>query len=193
MVEVAAFGAHLPPYAVWHAVSYLGADVDSFIGKHAVYLIGKLLEVVLVLFLFCCKQGVDFREFPRASETEGKCFKFGFHMVQSQTVCQRSVEIVCLSGDLHLLVRSHALKGTHVVQAVSQLDENGPDIVLHGLEELAEVVHLLGMAVFLLFLLCDYVHQECDIVTISFPHIFQGIVCILHYIVQKCCNDRVRT
>ena len=52
-------------------------------------------------------------------------------MVQSQTVRQRSIEVVCLSRYLHLLVRAHTAERTHVVETVGQLDEQGTDVVLH--------------------------------------------------------------
>ena len=53
------------------------------------------------------------------------------------------VDLHGLQGFLLLLLGRLVLHGTHVVEAVADLDEDHPDVLGHGHEHLAQVLHLL--------------------------------------------------
>jgi hypothetical protein len=77
------------------------------------------------------------------------------------------------------------------MKTVSKLDEHGTYVVLHGLKELAEVLHLLGIDLLLDLTLGHDIDQMGDIVTETLADIIQGIVSVLYYVVEKRSNDRV--
>ena len=79
------------------------------------------------------------------------------------------------------------------MKTVSELDEHGTYVVLHGFEELAEILHLLGIDLPLDLALGPDVNQMGDIVTETLLDIIQRIVSVLHHIVQEGSNDRVRS
>ena len=57
-------------------------------------------------------------------------------------MCQRSVDELCLAGNLILLVLRLGTECAHIVQAVSNLDEHNAYIVGHGKQQFAEVLCL---------------------------------------------------
>ena len=73
---------------------------------------------------------------------EAEVLELGLHLIESEAVGQGRVEVVGLRSDLQLLVGEHRLQGAHVVKAVGQLEQQGTDIVVDGLQHLLVVVHL---------------------------------------------------
>ena len=80
----------------------------------------------------------------RVGVAEGQVLKLAAHLAHPQPVRQRSVDVLSLAGDRLLTIRLQMLKGAHVVQPVSQLDQHNPDIGDHRQKHLA---HVLGLAV----------------------------------------------
>ena len=58
-------------------------------------------------------------------------------------MCQRCVDLHGLQRFFPLLPGGLVLHGTHIVQPVADLNEDHPDVVGHGHEHLAQVLHLL--------------------------------------------------
>ena len=112
-------------------------------------------------------------------------------MIKAQTVCERSIEIVGFSRYLHLLVRAHAVQGSHVMETVGQIYEQGTYIELHGCKNLPVVIYLLGLNILILLLLGNHSHEEGYIIAETFTDVLYGIVSILYHIVQEGRNDRV--
>ena len=77
------------------------------------------------------------------------------------------------------------------MKTVSELDEHGTYVVLHGLKELAEVLHLLGIDLLLDLTLGHDIDQMGNVVTKTLADIIQGIVSVLYDIVEERSNDRV--
>ena len=114
-------------------------------------------------------------------------------MIQSQTVSQRSVEVIRFTCNLHLFVGTHTVECTHIVQTVSQLDKNSTHIVLHRCENLTEIIHLLRLLVFILLLLGNDTYKECHIIAETLTNILDGVIRILDNIVQESGNNGVCT
>ena len=109
-------------------------------------------------------------------------------------MCERSVEVVGLAGNLHLLIRAHTVKCAHVMQTVGQFYEQCTDIIVQRVEHLFVVVNLArrcGVVLFLLF--GDHIDQEGHITAETLLDILNGIWCILHHIVQEGRDDGVCT
>src|SRR5690606_19767905 len=73
---------------------------------------------------------------------ETELFQFGFNGKKTQSVCQRSIDVKCLTGNFELLRGTHRRESTHVMQPVSNLDQNHTDVVRHSEQQLAEVFSL---------------------------------------------------
>ena len=56
---------------------------------------------------------------------------------------QRRIDLHGLHGDVPLLLDLLILDGAHIVQPVRQLDHDDPDVLRHGDEHFAQVLHLL--------------------------------------------------
>ena len=55
---------------------------------------------------------------------------------------ERGINIECFACNLELLVGQHGAECTHVMKTVGDLDEDNPDIVGHGEQQLLEVLCL---------------------------------------------------
>ena len=183
--EIAVAFLHVPPDAVGLAVADVQPGVDPFLGQdgrdavlEGIHRRGGALFVLLELL-------ADDLIFPRAAELEGKVLELRLDTVQAQASGQGRIEEVGLAGDLHLLVRPHPLQGAHIVQAVAELDEQGPDIVMDGIEDLLVIVHLLGVGIFLFLALGDRVHEESDVVSELRADVLYGIRRVLHDVVEE--------
>ena len=66
------------------------------------------------------------------------CLDFG----DTQTVCQRRIDLDRFPGLFLLLLRLHILKGPHIVETVCQLNENNPDVLSHCKEHFSQVFSL---------------------------------------------------
>ena len=74
---------------------------------------------------------------------QGEILQLPLHLLHAQTVGDGGVDLHGLKGFLLLLLRRLILHGAHVVETVGYLDEDDPDILGHGYQHLAEVLHLL--------------------------------------------------
>ena len=73
---------------------------------------------------------------------EAKFLKLRAHAVHTEAVGDRRIDIERLARDPPALLRRHGVHGTHVVQAVCQLDDDDADVLNHRQEHLAEVLRL---------------------------------------------------
>ena len=191
VVEVRACRLHLAPDAVRGTVAYFGTYIQTIAGQTVYVLPGHLPDLSFVFLTV--ELHLSRNEFVvlGTAVLEREVLQLTLDLVHTKTVCKRSIEVVCLSSDLHLLVRTHTAERTHIMQTVGKLDEQRTDIVMDRCEHLMEVVYLLGVVVLLLLLLGYCSDQKGDIVTESFPYILYSVVCVLHYIVQESRYDGV--
>src|SRR5260370_35953202 len=69
-------------------------------------------------------------------------FELGFHGVEPEPVCQRSVQVDRFRGYSQLFVARHTVKRPHVVQAVRQFDQDHAYIFTEREKHLAEMLCL---------------------------------------------------
>ena len=133
VVEVVAVLVHLAPYAV--RVAVLHVDVDAFescLGECLPYFVAEDCQTVALRVLVAAYESLELGELMWAAEAETEVLELGLDVVESEAVGERSVEVVCLAGYLHLLVGLHGGEGAHVVETVGELDQKCADVVLHG-------------------------------------------------------------
>ena len=94
-------------------------------------------------FLIPANHLLDFTVFLGTTVTQTQVLQFHLDTIQTQTVCQRSIEVIGLSGNLHLLVRRHAAQCPHIMQTICQFYKQRTDVILHGVQHLLVVIHLL--------------------------------------------------
>ena len=73
---------------------------------------------------------------------EGQVLELVLDLAHAQPAGQGRVDVHGLAGDAHAALLGQVLEGAHVVQAVGELDQDDPDVVHHGQEQLAEVLGL---------------------------------------------------
>ncbi len=97
-----------------------------------------------------------------------------------------------LAGLLGLLLRLHALDRAHVVQAVGQLDEDHPQVLGHGHEQLAEILSLfrLGRGELKIGQLCHTVDQFGHFGTELLRDFGIGRLGVFDGVVQQGCHNR---
>ena len=80
----------------------------------------------------------------RLPEFEAEIFQFTFYGIKSKPVGKRGIKKNCFSGHLHLFMLRHRIESSHIMQTVSNLDENDPQIIRKGKKHLPEVLSLQG-------------------------------------------------
>ena len=191
MVEVVTEFVHLAPYAVGMAVFNVYAGFYASVFQNLAYLSAEHFEAFGLSAAVAFDESVELFIFVGTAEAEAQVLEFGLHMVEAETVGQRCVEVVGLTGYLHLLVGPHRGERAHVVQTVGKFHQYGADVVLDGVEHLLEVVELTRHLVLVFLLLCHHTHQEGHVIAEALAYVVDGIVGIFHYIVQEGCDHRI--
>jgi len=114
-----------------------------------------LLDVTLPLFFLFRNFGSKIIVYLRVEVAEGEVFQFALNRGNTQSVRHRRVDIEGFLGDTALFGFRLVLQRPHVVQAVSQLDQDDPDIIGHGQEHLAKILRLtllLGLEIYFAYL-----------------------------------------
>ena len=185
MVEIVAELMHLAPDAIWVAVFDIYPGFYAAILEDFAYFAAEHLEPFGLRPAVAFDEACQLLVFMRTAEAETEILEFGLDVVETEAVCERSIEIVGLAGDFHLFVGAHGGESAHVVKPVGELYEYGADVVLDGVEHLLEIVELTRHLVFLFFLLRDHADEKCHVVAEPFADIVDGIVGILDHIVEE--------
>ena len=144
--------------------------------------------------LFDLHNMFDFRIRIGVQVIERQVFQLVLYSTDSQTVCDRRIDIHSFQRNAALFFRRQEFQCTHIVNAVCQLDNHDTDVMGHGKQNLPDILRLL------LFLvknrnavqLGDAVHQHRHILSELLPDIIQRIFRILYHIVEQTHADRIR-
>ena len=71
-----------------------------------------------------------------------KVLELYLYLADTKSLRDRTVDILCLSGDTLLCLLGLVLERTHIVQSVCQLYEDDSDILCHGEKHLAQILSL---------------------------------------------------
>ena len=74
---------------------------------------------------------------------QAQILQLPLHFLHSQTVGDGGVDLHGFQGFLLLLLRGLVFHGAHIVQPIGHFNEDDPDVLAHGQEHLAQVLHLL--------------------------------------------------
>ena len=125
---------------------------------------------------------------------EAGILQLPFDLLHAEPVGQRRIDVHGLAGLGDLLFRALELHGAGVVQAVGDLDEDDADVLAHGHEHLAQVLHLLLLERGILHArqLCDALDERGDRRAKIAGDIIVGRVRVLDAVVQQRAEDRIR-
>ena len=125
---------------------------------------------------------------------EAGILQLPFDLLHAEPVGQRRIDVHGLAGLGDLLFRALELHGAGVVQAVGDLDEDDADVLAHGHEHLAQVLHLLLLERGVLHArqLCDALDERGDRRPEIAGDVIVGRVRILDAVVQQRAQDGVR-
>ena len=191
MIEIVTELAHLAPQTVRLAILGIDTGVNSVGRQHIAYLLAKLSEAVMLQILietYHCRQLL---KLMRTAEFQTEILKFGLDIVESESIGERSVEVIGLTRYLHLLVRTHRVERAHIMETVGKFDKQCSYIILHRVEHLLVVVHLLGLVILVLLLLGDHLDQKCHIMSEACLNILDSMISVLDHIVQECRYHRI--
>ena len=107
MVEVVAVFVHLAPYAVGLAVLHIYVGIQTGFGESGFDIVGEYFETFALCGFIAGNQCGKLIVFVGTAEAETEILELGLDIVEAETVGKRSVEIIRLAGDFHLLVRAH--------------------------------------------------------------------------------------
>ena len=178
---------HLPV----NRIKVLGPPVDVVADMLLIQLGGKLLDNHANVFLaFRPLQANLLHQVlvpHRINVAQGQVLQLLLDGIHAQPVRQRRINIKGFPGNGHLPGFLLIFQGTHVMQAVRQLDEHHADVLAHGQDHLAQALGLglLPVGKVQLVQLGHAVHQPGNLLPELPLDDFQGnIFAILHRIVQ---------
>ena len=130
----------------------------------------------------------------RINMRERELLHFAVQRIQAQAVGDGRVNLQRLARDTAALGRRHRAQGAHVVQAVSQLDQDDANIARHGQQHLAEILGLrVGLGLELDAIeLGNTIDKLGDRFTKTRANVLGGDRGVLDHVVQQRRHQRLR-
>src|SRR6478735_3568621 len=100
------------------------------------------LDVVGALFLRLVQLARQHAEVFRIQVAERQIFQLALDALHAEAASERRVDLHCLPSDALLRLGLHVIERAHVVEAVTQLDQQDADVLRHGHDHLAEALRL---------------------------------------------------
>ena len=105
---------------------------NSPFGKLCRYRFGEIFEQEIT-FLFCVFEFVDdILVFFGVFILEAEVLELTFDSVETESVCNRRIDIDCLPAILYCLFLGCEPRGSHIVQSVGDLNKHHTDVVVHS-------------------------------------------------------------
>ena len=175
----------------------LDAAIDGAVDAHALQPLGDLhldaLHEAVVGILVLGQVVHDLVVALGIEVLEGQVLQLPLELLHAEAVRQGRVDLHGLGGLGDLLGAGLVLQGAHVVQPVGDLDEDDPDVLAHGHEHLAEILHLLlfGGGVVDPGQLGDALHQLGHGAAKELYQLIEAGVGVLQAVVEQRCQDGV--
>ena len=185
LLEADSLGLHLFPDRIRRLDSLLDFEVEARPGKrlldgqHELRHLPAPFSHALFYAAFHLLVG------RRLLETEPDVLHFRLDAVQAQPMRQRNEDEHGLGQNLVPLVLRHVLDGAAVVQAVGQLDEHHPHVVVEGKEDALEILCLHAGRVQHVLDFGEPVHQQGNPVSETLPDVLDGVIRVFHHVVQE--------
>ena len=132
---------------------------------------------------------LDLLVHARVEGLEGPILQLPLDRVHPQAVGQGRIDLQGLLGLAGGVLRRDVLPGAGVVKPVAELDDQDPDVLGHRDDHLAHRLSLGGLPVLELVELGDAVDEQADLVTEVGAQALEGVVGVLHGVVQDGCRQ----
>ena len=151
------------------------------------------LEHFLMLTALAFQTVYNFLVANRIQTLQGKILQLPFDLLHAQSVGNRCINLHGFQRFGALLLHSHKLNRPHIVQTIRQLNQDDTDILCHGNQHFAEILHLfLLLGIVQLSQTGDTIHQVSN----RFAELFRNLVIlevgILHTVMQQSGTDGIR-
>ena len=142
LVNGLALGEHFPV----DGIDVLDPSVGGVVDAHGGQALGDLVldgaHEGLVLLLVCLEVGHDLVILHGGEVAQRGILQLPLDLLHTKAVGKGRVDVHCLPALLNLLFRRLVLHGAHVVEPVGDFDQHHPDVLAHGHEHLAQILHL---------------------------------------------------
>ena len=174
---------------LWSAINFSMQMAFPCIGLN---LVDNLFDQFFSLATFFLHHMRNLVEFCLIQITERQIFKLPLDARNPETVGEWCIDFHGLTRNAFLLVLAQMLESAHIMQAVSQFNQNHADILRHGHKHLAVVFRQLLFVGLVLDLpeLGHPIDDHAHIMTKFTLKIIQGRVRIFHDIMQKAAGNR---
>ena len=171
------------------------AAIDLILDVHLIQLgaqfFDDLFDIIVLCELFHSHTGDQTVVGLRLQRLQRQVFQFKLDLGDPQPVRQRRVNIQRLLALLHDLGVRHKVDGSHIMEAVSQFDDQHPDILGHSQEHFSQI---LGLTFFFAVgfdgsQFRDPVYQSSDIFAEILFDIFIGVVGVFHDVMHQSCGN----
>ena len=187
LVNGLALGEHFPV----DGIDVLDPPVGGVVDTHGGQALGDLVldgaHKGLVLLLVGLKVGHDLVILHGGEVPQSGILQLPLDLLHTKAVGKGRVNVHCLPALLNLLFRRLVLHGAHVVEPVGNFDQHHPDVLAHGHEHLAQILHLrlLGGGEIRPGQLCDALHQLRHGGAEDFFNVLMGGVGVLDAVVEQ--------
>jgi len=147
----------------------------------------NILNIGFSLGPFFCNPIYQFIIIVWLNISKRKVFQLPLQFVYSEAVSQRSEYFQGFIGNFLLFGRVHMFESPHIMDSVSQLNQDYPDIFSHSQEHFPQVFYLLLHFVFILNpAQFGYpINQQSNLWTKMFFYSLQCYTCIFYHIMQQ--------
>ena len=193
MVEIIAVFFHLAPKAERAAIVNVHASLDTGSRQCFRYLAAESFQIIFVCLDMTFNERRNLLVLVGTAESEREVLQFCLNVVETETVGERSIEIVGLPGDLHLLFGLHRCQSAHVVESVGKFHKDGTDVVLHRVKQLTVIVKLLRQFIIMGGFLGDDLYKKSHVIAETLANILDCVRSVLHNIMQETGDYRIGT
>ncbi len=137
---------HLAPDRIGALAAPRNHRRDAAVGQPARQLILNLRDQAQAAIFQRGQPLGDDAKALRVELLEGEVLQLVAHLLHAHAAGQRRIDVDGLLGGAAAGLRRHVAQGAHVVQAVSQLDQQDANVVGDRQQQLAQVLGLLGFA-----------------------------------------------
>ena len=121
---------------LWTTINITNKSLLSCVGLD---FIDDLVHKFLTLTTFFLHHVGNLVKFYLIKITESHIFQFPFDTADTQTVSQRSIDFHRFTRNTFLLILTEMFEGTHIVQTVSQFNQDNTNVLRHGHKHLTVI------------------------------------------------------
>ncbi len=191
LIEGSVLGGHLSINAVKMLCSAFDFGFDTHFQGFAPHNLDDVLYIFLAFSAFFCDLFHKIIIALFVYIAKAQIFKLPFDLMDTKPVCKGGIDFQGFPCFLLLLLLGHEFQCSHIVQPVSQLDDDHADILGHSQEHLSEILclNLLLCGIGNFGQLGHAVHKFSYLLPKFGPHLLNAHSGILNRIMKYTCSN----